>query len=140
MSKSSVRRGFAAFILALGVAGSLALAAPAAAEDDRPSPPDLEHAELLCKLFGGRYYHFGGSTYSCTFRTFEIVCHNGECSIAPPFGVPLLRDECEVAGGRYGELSRTAFACELREGVLALDCSEDREQPGCAVGWLPANE
>ena len=144
MSKSPLRRRFAAFALALGLAGSLALAAPAVAEDDRPSPPDLEHTELMCKLFGGTFRKFSYIHYQCIFENFEIECYfwsGGEdCLINPRFLAPPLRDECEFAGGRYGELSRTAFACELREGVLVLHCVDDHEQRTCEVGWVPARD
>lgn len=140
MRKSSFRHRIAMCAVALGLAGSLALATPVAAQDDRFPAPGKDLAKILCGIFGGIFHDYGDAGFfACQFKTGDIVCDGKECWIVLPLATPPLKDECDSAGGKYGELGPAVFACEIKEGVLAFDCA-DKRQRICDVGFAAAKD
>ena len=143
MLKSSIRQRIARCVAAAGLALSLALAwlaAPAAAQDDRFPAPGKDLAKILCEIFGGIFHDYGDTgLFVCQFKSGDITCDGKECWIVVPIERPPLKDECDFAGGKYGELAPAAFSCEIKEGVLAFHCSGKREWI-CDVGFAAAKD
>ena len=136
---SLIWRRAAARVVALGLAASLALATPAAAQDDDRFPaPGKDLTKFLCALFGGIYFDYGDAGfYGCQFKGGDVVCDGTECWVVVPLANPPLKDECDFAGGKYGERGAALFSCELKEGTLMFECF-DKEQWQCRVGWASA--
>ncbi|GAB4052596.1 hypothetical protein [Catellatospora paridis] len=129
-------------VSALTIAGFVAgLAGPATAGDPPPtvSPETLQ---VLCKTLGGAYSE-QRTSYSCDFTDTVILCQNDRCGYASRLENPPLRDECEYAGGLFGELASGIYVCELLAGELTADCTNPldwwSEQPMsvCAVEFRP---
>lgn len=137
--RSLISRRAAACVLALGLAGSLALAGPAVAQDDRFPAPGKDLAKLLCAVFGGIWFDYGPDVgvWGCQFKGGDITCDGKECWIVVALATPPLKDECDFADGKYGELDAGRFSCRLQDGVLMLECTDKRARR-CSVGWAEA--
>ena len=133
---SLIWRRAGAVAIALGLAGSLALATAAAAQDDRFPAPGKDVFKFICALFGGIYHEYKDvGVYVCQFTTGDITCDGTECWVVVPMKSSPLKQECDTAGGRFGERGEALFSCELEEGVLMLECADEREWR-CRVGWI----
>lgn len=140
-TSSPIRRRAAALVVALGLAGSLAFATPAAAQDDRFPAPGKDLFKFICALFGGIYHEYKDvGVYVCQFSTGDVTCDGTECWIVLPLKSVPLKQECDLGGGRYGERGEALFSCELREGVLMLDCVDQAEEWSCRVGWMATKD
>ena len=138
---SPIWRRAAALAVALGMAASLALATPAAAQDDRFPAPGKDLFKVLCALFGGIYHEYKDvGVYVCQFTTGDVTCDGTECWVVVPLKSPPLKDECDSADGEYGQRGEALFSCELKEGTLMFECVDDKRQWRCAVGWVTAKD
>lgn len=135
--------------LAMIIAG-LAVPAPASAIEFKPGPtPNQEALKGVCDLFSGKYIQEERS-YICELGDTPILCavdrEVQRCGyeVTARLWPPPLRDDCLEARGSFLSDTIGVALCDLREGVLSLDCLIDPKEPNmpsvCNVGWIPSEQ